>query len=211
MPTGIAIRDPRQQLFSAAERVLMNEGPSRLTSRAVTTEAGVAKGVLHRHFSDFDEFLTELISDRIERIGKESDDLVALAGTGDVVANMSCALTSLFGSVAGAMVGLLIFRDDLRRRIRRDRPSGIPVLEEGRKMLVSYLEKERELGRVAPHADLDALSQILIATSAMEFAGRSPSFDQTTMLVSTATASSLAVQPLLPTTSANPSSSCSHG
>ena len=61
MPTGVAIRDVREQLFDAAERVLLRDGPSALTSRAVTTEAGCAKGVLHRHFADFDAFLAELV------------------------------------------------------------------------------------------------------------------------------------------------------
>lgn len=44
MPTGVAIRDVREQLFAAAERVLLRDGPSALTSRAVTSEAGCAKG-----------------------------------------------------------------------------------------------------------------------------------------------------------------------
>ena len=57
MPTGIALQDARERLFAAAERILLRDGPSGLTSRAVTDEAGVAKGVLHRHFADFDDFL----------------------------------------------------------------------------------------------------------------------------------------------------------
>src|SRR5438094_126818 len=39
-------------MFAAAERILLRDGPHALTSRAVTTEAGVAKDVLHRHYSD---------------------------------------------------------------------------------------------------------------------------------------------------------------
>ncbi|MEY9997042.1 hypothetical protein ABIE67_009074 [Streptomyces sp. V4I8] len=46
MPTGVHLRDARQQLFDAAERVLLRDGPNGLTSRAVTDEAGCAKGVL---------------------------------------------------------------------------------------------------------------------------------------------------------------------
>ena len=61
MPTGVALRDAREQLFDAAERILLRDGPNALTSRAVTTEAGCAKGVLHRHFTDFDAFLTDLV------------------------------------------------------------------------------------------------------------------------------------------------------
>jgi AcrR family transcriptional regulator len=62
VPTGVAIQDA--QLFAAAERVLLRGGPNGLTSRAVTTEAGCAKGVLHRHFADFDAFLAALVRDR---------------------------------------------------------------------------------------------------------------------------------------------------
>ena len=72
MPTGVAIRDAREQLFDAAERVLLRDGPHALTSRAVTTEAHCAKGVLHRHFADFDAFLAELVLDRIDRIGSQA-------------------------------------------------------------------------------------------------------------------------------------------
>src|SRR3984957_1427952 len=82
VPTGVAIRDPRGQLFEAAERVLLRDGPGGLTSRAVTAEAGVGKGVLHRHFADFDAFLAELALDRIAVIGRQAADLRAAAGTG---------------------------------------------------------------------------------------------------------------------------------
>ena len=93
MPTGIAIRDARAQLFDAAERVLLRAGPHALTSRAVTTEAGVAKGVLHRHFADFDAFLAELTLDRAARIDAEAAVLRAAAGTATVAGNLAVALT----------------------------------------------------------------------------------------------------------------------
>ena len=126
MPTGVAIRDAREQLFDAAERVLLRDGPNALTSRAVTTEAGCAKGVLHRHFADFDAFLAELVLDRIARIGRQAAALRESAGTGTVAGNLTGALTDLFGSVALAIVGLIIFRDDLRARLRQARPAGRP-------------------------------------------------------------------------------------
>ncbi len=172
MPTGVAIRDVREQLFDAAERVLLRDGPSALTSRAVTTEAGCAKGVLHRHFADFDAFLAELVLDRIGQIETQAAALRESAGTGTVAGNLTSALTVLFGSVAVAIVGLLIFRDDLRARLRQARPAGVPVLTEATAMIASYLTAEQNLGRIAADADVDTLAPTLIGAGHLLFADR---------------------------------------
>ncbi len=172
MPTGVAIRNARDQLFDAAERVLLRDGPSALTTRAVTTEAVCAKGVLHRHFADLDAFLAELVADRIARIGDQAADLRNSAGTSTVAGNLTGALTDLFESVALEIVGLLIFRDDLRARLRQATPTGIPVLAEAGAMIVSYLIAERELGRIAADADVDTLALTLIGAEHLLFAGR---------------------------------------
>ena len=165
MPTGVAIRDVREQLFAAAERVLLRDGPSGLTSRAVTTEAGCAKGVLHRHFADFDAFLAELVLDRIDQVGRQSAALLASAGTGTVTGNLTGALTDQFGSVAVKIVSLLIFRDDLRARLRETIPSGVPVATEVAAMVSAYLAAERDLGRIAAGADIGTLALTLIGTA----------------------------------------------
>ena len=84
MPTGVHLRDVREQLFGAADRLLVEGGPSALTSRAVTTEAGVAKGVLHRHFDDFDAFLAEFVLDRVDKMDARAKELLGVAGAGTV-------------------------------------------------------------------------------------------------------------------------------
>jgi AcrR family transcriptional regulator len=172
VPTGIAIRDVREQLFDAAERILLRAGPNALTSRAVTMEAGCAKGVLHRHFADFDAFLAELVVDRIARIEHQAAALRDSAGTGTVAGNLTGALTDLFGSVAVAIVALIISRDNLRARLRRARPAGVPLLAEATAMIASYLAVERDLGRIAAAADVDTLAPMLIGTGHLLFAGR---------------------------------------
>jgi AcrR family transcriptional regulator len=172
VPTGVAIHDARDQLFDAAERVLLRDGPNALTSRAVTTEAGCAKGVLHRHFADFDGFLAELVLNRMARIDDQATALRACAGTGTVADNLARAVTDLFGSVAVAIVGLIISRDDLRARLRRTTPTGIPLLTEATAMIASYLAAERELGRIAAAADIDTLAPTLIGAGHLLFADR---------------------------------------
>ena len=172
MPTGVAIRDVRDQLFDAAERVLLRDGPNALTSRAVTTEAGCAKGVLHRHFADFDAFLAEFVLDRAGRVDAQTIALLGAAGTGTVAGNLAGALTALFGSAAVAVVALITSRDELRARLRETMPAGVPVLTEAVGMIAAYLTAERDLGRIAPGAEVDGLAPTLVGTGHLLFADR---------------------------------------
>ena len=172
MPTGTAIRDARGQLFDAAERVLLRAGPSGLTSRAVTDEAGCAKGVLHRHFADFDDFLAAFVTDRVGRMAPRATALLASAGAGTVVDNLVEALTAVFGSVAVALVPLVTFRDELRARLRETWPAGVPVLTEAAEMVESYLRAERDRGRLAADAPVEGLAPALIGSGHLLFADR---------------------------------------
>lgn len=171
MPTGVAIRDAREQLFDAAERILLRDGPKGLTSRSVTTEAGVAKGVLHRHFADFDAFLAELILDRATRMESQAALLLDFAGTATVTDNLVAALTGVFNSIAVHVMALMVARDELRALIREHRPRGFPVIAEAMRMIASYLAAERTLGRLAADADVDMLALSLLGTSHLDYAG----------------------------------------
>ncbi|MFC0432782.1 TetR/AcrR family transcriptional regulator [Kutzneria buriramensis] len=184
MPTGVHIQDARAQLFDAAERVLLREGPHALTSRAVTTEAGVAKGVLHRHFPDFDGFLTELVLDRIARLPSLGPE----PGVGEIVDNLTEFLSAVFTSVAVSIVALITFRDDLRRRLRAVRGPGVPLASEAGALLRQYLRDERELGRLAADADIDTVAPTLIGAGHLIFADREsgpPSEDAVRRMVRT--------------------------
>jgi AcrR family transcriptional regulator len=172
VPTGVAIRDARRQLFDAAERVLLRDGPSALTSRAVTAEAGVAKGVMHRHFADFDAFLAEFVLDRAGRMDPLAAALPGSAGAGTVAGNIAGALTALFSSAAVAIVALVDFRGELRARLRESWPAGVPVLTEAMEIIASYLAAERDLGRVAAGADIDTLAAVLMGAGHRLFADR---------------------------------------
>lgn len=171
MPTGVALHDARAQLFAAAERVLIRDGAGGLTSRAVTEEAGVAKGVLHRHFIDFDEFLAELVRDRIVRVEAQAGQLSEAAGSGTLVSNLAGALAGIFESVNLGLVGAVIARDELRSRLRVTTPRGLPILTEAAAGLTAYLEAEQGLGRMRAGADGRTLALTLIGTGHLLFAG----------------------------------------
>jgi AcrR family transcriptional regulator len=170
MPTGVAIRDPRGQLFEAAERILLRDGPAGLTSRSVTAEAGVAKGVLHRHFADFDDFLTELALSRVTRIADRSAGLRAVAGTGTVAGNLAVVLPSLFAPEMLALIRLVIARDELRARLRAATGSRIPLVSESTAMVAGYLSAEQDLGRIAAAADIATLAPTLVGAAHLLFA-----------------------------------------
>lgn len=172
MPTGVALPDARGQLFAAAERVLARDGVSGLTSRAVTAEAGCAKGVLHRHFADFDAFLAALVLDRIARLQADAEALLATAGSGTVAGNLAAAIPALLSPVAVAMVALVITRDGLRMRLRAGGHTGLPLIGEATTAVAAYLRAERRGGRLDPDADVEALAATLIGAAHLLFTDR---------------------------------------
>ncbi|QDZ13534.1 TetR/AcrR family transcriptional regulator [Humibacter ginsenosidimutans] len=171
MPTGVALQDPREQLFAAADRVMLRDGPGALTSRAVTEELGVAKGVLHRHFVDFDDFLVELVGAHLRGLSVIAHELERRVGTLTVVANTRFALTGAFDALGLAVVSLVIGRDEVRRRLRGTAAGGIPYLAEIVELLADYLEVEKRQGRLAATADPRTIAVTLTGTSHLLFAG----------------------------------------
>lgn len=67
---------------------------------------------------------------------------------------------------------MVIFRDELRARLRRTWPAGVPLTTDAAAMIASYLTAERDLGRVAADADVDTLAPALIGTAHLLFADR---------------------------------------
>jgi AcrR family transcriptional regulator len=172
VPTGIPIPDIREQLFDAAERVLLRNGPSALTSRAVTTEAGVAKGILHRHFPDFDTFLAALVLTHIEELDTRSHQLRASAGTKTVTHNLAGGLAAALDPIAVQLIGLVCARQQLLARLRLTTPHGIPLAREITKMIAAYLTAERGLGRIALTADVDTVAITLVGSAHLRAAGQ---------------------------------------
>jgi AcrR family transcriptional regulator len=170
VPTGVAYANARQLLFEAAERVLRQDSVSGLTSRAITAEAGVAKGVMHHHFANFDAFLVELILDRAARLDATADALHEAVGTGTVVDNAVAALTAVFSPLAVAMVALVITRDGLRARLQQTGAARFPFMAEGSAMISAYLQEEQVLGRVAIDVDVPTVSYTLIGATHLLFA-----------------------------------------
>lgn len=63
-----AVRN-RQAILRAAERLLTDVGPERLSLDRVAAEAGVGKGTVFRRFGSRTGLFQELLADRAERLG----------------------------------------------------------------------------------------------------------------------------------------------
>ena len=171
MPTGVPLTDGREQLFDAARRVLLRDGAAALTSRAVTTEAGVAKGVLHRHFTDFDAFLAALAVVELERIDERSAALRATAGEATVADNLTAALCGSLTPEVLSIADLAVSRRALLARLRLATPVGIPLLAQITTMTAAYLTAERGLGRLALGTDVDRLALMLVGAAHLLMTG----------------------------------------
>lgn len=163
-PRGVTIPDVPDQLFQAAEQVLLRDGPSGLNSRAITSEAGVAKGVLHNHFTDLDSFLAAFVLDRFRRTVEAAATLPSRAGTGTVVGNLTDAALSVFGSSGSAIISLVTSRPALMLRLQQAVAAGAPSLQTIEEVFAAYLDAEQRLGRIAAAADTETLALALVGT-----------------------------------------------
>ncbi|WP_031003848.1 TetR/AcrR family transcriptional regulator [Streptomyces sp. NRRL F-5727] len=164
-PRGVATPDVRERLFAAAERVVERDGPGALTSRSVTTEAGCAKGLLHAHFSGFDEFVAELCLDRFARTAVKARALAGAVGRGTVGGNLDAVVLALFDSGGPAVSGLAMARPAAALRIREALAAGAPGFTAIEEAVAGYLEAERGLGRVPADLDPASAALALVGTS----------------------------------------------
>jgi AcrR family transcriptional regulator len=163
VPRGIAIPQLRQQLFAAAEVVILRDGPAKLSGRAVTSEAGVAAGLLYAHFTDLDDFLTGYAVDRGFTVAAAAAAMPERAGEGDMSENLCDALLAIPRPTLTALARLLVLHPDLAPRVHAvlgDRTAGLEAIE---RAASEYLAAERRIGRLPEAADPSALALALVS------------------------------------------------
>ncbi|GAA1075931.1 TetR/AcrR family transcriptional regulator [Tsukamurella spumae] len=150
MPRGVAIAGARQRLFSAAEAVILRDGVVGLKGRAVTAQAGVATGLLHAHFVDFEGFLADYAVDRSFALGAEAAEAAPSGiGTETSVAEAVCAqLDALSQPTAAVFARLLAARPDLRERAAEVLGAEAAGFEGVTAVVAELLEAEGRTGRL---------------------------------------------------------------
>lgn len=167
MPRGVAIDGARQRLFAAAEAVILRRGVDGLKGRAVTAQAGVATGLLHAHFGDFDGFLSAYAVDRSFLLVAEAGEAIS-AGTDSesTVAESLCAqLDALPQPMTTAFARLLAARPDLRGRAAEVLGEDAAGFEGVTGVVAERLAAEEVSGRLAPAAQVDDLAYAVVAVA----------------------------------------------
>ncbi|MHC0429286.1 TetR family transcriptional regulator [Streptomyces sp. O3] len=163
-PRGVAVPDIRERLFDAAERVLARDGASALTSRAVTGEAGCAKGMLHAHFDGLDAFVAELVLDRFARAAGQVAELPGRAGRATVADNLVAAALALPDALDPRIVGLAVTRPAAAARFREAMEGGAPGFTAIQDAITAYLDAELRLGRLPDGTDTATVALALVGT-----------------------------------------------
>ncbi|NVI87725.1 TetR/AcrR family transcriptional regulator [Actinomadura sp. BRA 177] len=152
-------RTLREHLIATAERMMAERGTAGLTVRAIAREAGVADGVLYNHFADKEELLAHALRARAESVGRALDPLPE-PGSGTVEENLRAYVRhglTAHNALLPALAGLVAQPEVLARF------SALSGGEEDwRSWLAAYLRDERDLGRLAADAPVDAATSMIV-------------------------------------------------
>ncbi|WP_067475644.1 TetR/AcrR family transcriptional regulator [Actinomadura hibisca] len=149
----------RDHLLGTAARLIAERGTAGLTVRLISREAGVADGVLYNHFADKEELLAHALRAHVQAVENGLHELPE-PGTGTVAANLRTHLAyglALHRGIVPAFAGLTGQPAVLARFAELSGPG-----PDWRDKLADYLRAERDLGRLAPDAEVAAAARMIV-------------------------------------------------
>lgn len=152
-------RTLRQHLIATAERMIAERGTAGLTVRAIAREAGVADGVLYNHFAGKEELLAHALRARADSIGRALGPLPE-PGAGTVEENLRAYVRHglvMHNALLPALAGLLA-QPDVLAQFAGLSGGG----EDWNQRLAAYLRAERDRGRLARDARVDAAVSMIV-------------------------------------------------
>ncbi|TDD32684.1 TetR family transcriptional regulator [Actinomadura sp. KC06] len=152
-------RTLRQHLIATAERMLAERGAAVPTVREIARAAGVADGVLYNHFAGKEELLAHALRARAESVGAGLGPLPE-PGAGTVEENLRAYVRHgliVHNALLPALAGLLARPDVLARFAELSGGE-----EDWNRRLAAYLRAERDLGRLAADARVDAATSMIV-------------------------------------------------
>ena len=151
-------RSLREHLVATAERLIATHGTAGLSVRTIARAAGVADGVLYNHFADKEELLAAALDAHVRTTQARLGSLPE-PGSRTVEANLRTHLAyglALHRAILPAFTGLVGQQAVLTRFAE------LHDAEAWRERLRDYLAAERERGRLASNALIEAAVAMLV-------------------------------------------------
>jgi AcrR family transcriptional regulator len=149
----------REHLIATAERMISSRGTAALTVRQIAREAGVADGVLYNYFDGKEDLLANAVAAHVRTIEAGLGDLPR-PGEGDLGENLRTHVRyglALHRALLPLMAGLGPESEVVSRFTGLVRPD-----TSWRDKLLRYLNAERDLGRLAPGAPVEAATTMIV-------------------------------------------------
>jgi AcrR family transcriptional regulator len=159
----------RDHLVDAAATLIARAPLATITTREIARTAGVSDGVLYNYFQDKNDLLVEALVRRLRHSIEAAIARIPEPGTGTVEDNLASIAMTLFqleGEAIPMIAGLSSDPALLHRMFAElhEDPLGP---EWFRVPLVAYVDGERRLGRIRADADPDALTLVLMGSTAV--------------------------------------------
>ena len=150
----------RQELIDVARTLVERSGPGALTMRSLAAEAGCSVGLPYKVFTDRTDLVGEVVAAEFARLTLAFDEIVSMAGTHTVAANLARWASHLLGSPAVALAHEPGRDDRLDAAIHRaaGETGMVHALET---TMAAYLAAEQRQGRVDPNVDARAFGFLI--------------------------------------------------
>lgn len=158
------VKPARERILDAAAAVMRERGVANTTTKNIAAAAGYSEAMLYKHFADKQELFLLVLKERLPVIRPK----VGTAGSGDLVENLTTMIAQLldyFAELFPMSVSVFSSPELLRQHREGVRRHGGRGPEGAINMVERYLEAERQVGRVAPDADVHSAAQLLVGAT----------------------------------------------
>ena len=154
----------RDRILDAAYEVMRTAGLARATTKEIARAAGFSEATLYKHFVDKTDLFVHVLAERLPAFLPVVDELSAAperAGVGENLERIGRAALDFYAEsfpIAASVFSeprvMAAHREGLRRTGAG--PAG------PNRAVTAYLAVERDRGRIAADADLDAVASLLL-------------------------------------------------
>ncbi|MBQ1084405.1 MULTISPECIES: TetR/AcrR family transcriptional regulator [unclassified Nocardiopsis] len=156
--------ETRERILDSAAEVLRRSGLAQARTKEIARVAGYSEATLYKHFDDKTDLLLAVMRHRFPPFVDVLAELPTRVGHGQVRETLTevTAKAVRFFEHGSPLLGSLFADPELLRRHREN------MLQRGagpfnvNRALADYLRAERDLGRIRPDTDPEAVSSLLV-------------------------------------------------